>query len=131
LEPLAVETEEVMSGVDEEGENEDVLMKDELVSQEQIVSEEELTDTEEVASVTADSEMEVHAELDEKVAEVEVPVVEAPASSVDVLSDIALEIVAEMPESSLPVSDTKSSKGTRKRKSSKSADVDEGQMSLF
>jgi topoisomerase-4 subunit A len=131
LEPLAVETEEVMSGVDAEGENEDVLMKDELVSQEQIVSEEELTDTEEVASVTADSEMEVHAELDEKVAEVEVPVVEAPASSVDVLSDIALEIVAEMPESSLPVSDTKSSKGTRKRKSSKSADVDEGQMSLF
>ena len=49
----------------------------------------------------------------------------------NVINNISLEIVAEMPESSLPATETKQPKATRKRKSTKTPETDEGQMSLF
>ncbi|MBO5961430.1 MAG: DNA gyrase/topoisomerase IV subunit A [Paludibacteraceae bacterium] len=133
LEPLEVETEEVVTGEEAEaevdiveGENEEVLVNEAaLMETGQIAAEEAETITDESEPVTENPEVEED-KKEESVAEE--PVESAP---VDVLSEIALEIVAEMPESSLPVAESKPAKVTRKRKSVKSSDADEGQMSLF
>ena len=97
---------------DSEEVEEDVLMAESLV-EEPIV--EEVVEEENEETPIAESA-------------VEDSVAEEPPVDDDII-DIPMEIIAEVPESSLPVDEPK--KPSRRRKSSKPAESDETQMSLF